>query len=130
MELSIFLAKVFGVFFLFVALALIVNKDDYKGLFASLVQDAGHIFLWGVLGVFLGLIFVMVHNVWDGGWRTIITLLAWGTLLKGVLSMLFPGLVYNMLKKANVENMYLLEFSLSVILGIVLSYFGFTLAVI
>ncbi|MCB9798772.1 hypothetical protein H6758_03540 [Candidatus Nomurabacteria bacterium] len=128
MELSILLAKAFGIFFLLVALALVFNKEDYKGIFMSIVEDPGHVFLWGLLGSFLGTLFILSHNIWDTGWQTLITLMAWAMFIKGILSILFPGLVYEVLKKANLDNMYLLEFSTSVILGIVLSYFGFGVA--
>lgn len=125
MELSILLAKAFGVFFLLVALALVFNKEDYKGIFMSIVEDPGHVFLWGLLSSFVGIIFVMSHNIWSTGWQTLITLMAWAMLFKGTLAILFPGLVYEALKKADLDNFYLLEFSMSVILGIVLAYFGF-----
>ncbi|PIR04539.1 MAG: hypothetical protein COV59_00230 [Candidatus Magasanikbacteria bacterium CG11_big_fil_rev_8_21_14_0_20_39_34] len=122
---SIFLAQLFGLFFLVIGLALLINKNEYKTIVGSVVSDPSHVFLWGIPVFALGSLLVLSHSQWTGGWEDLITLLGWAAFLKGVLLLLFPGLVYEAIKKAHKESMFLLEFSFSIILGIVLVYFGF-----
>jgi len=122
---SIFLAQLFGLFFLVVGLSLLINKKEYKTIVGSVVSDPSHVFLWGIPVFALGSLLVLSHNAWTGTWTDLITLLGWTAFLKGVLLLLFPGLVYEAIKKAHKESMFLLEFSFSMIFGIVLLYFGF-----
>jgi hypothetical protein len=42
--------------------------------------------LWLAGGVAL----VLVHNVWTSDWRVVIALISWITILRGVLTMLWP----------------------------------------
>jgi hypothetical protein len=51
----------------------------------SATTSSGHI------TVLLGLMTVVLHNVWTLDWRVAITILGWTTLLKGIMKIGFPG---------------------------------------
>lgn len=45
----------------------------------------------GYITFLLGLVTVILHNIWVADWRVAITILGWGTLIKGILKVGFPG---------------------------------------
>jgi hypothetical protein len=42
----------------------------------------------------MGLVTVILHNVWTVDWKIAITILAWSTLIKGILKVGFPELIH------------------------------------
>jgi uncharacterized protein YjeT (DUF2065 family) len=47
----------------------------------------------------LSLVLILQSNVWDGSWRTVITIFAWLVLLKGVLYVLAPDSLHKFVSK-------------------------------
>lgn len=47
----------------------------------------------GYVTMLLGLVTVILHNVWVWDWPVVITILGWGTLLKGIEKVGFPDRV-------------------------------------
>ncbi len=45
----------------------------------------------GYITFLLGLVTVVLHNVWVMDWRVAVTILGWTTLLKGIMKIGFPG---------------------------------------
>ena len=45
----------------------------------------------GYITFLLGLVTVVLHNVWVMDWRVAVTILGWATLLKGIMKIGFPG---------------------------------------
>jgi len=48
----------------------------------------------GYITFLLGLVTVILHNLWASDWRVVITVLGWVTLLKGIMKMGFPEHVH------------------------------------
>lgn len=87
MELSLFLAQVFGIY-LVVAGALVIFR---KKLMIKMLgeMDISLMIFGGFISFILGLLVVLAHNVWTG-WPIIITLLGYLMILKGVINLFFP----------------------------------------
>ena len=84
MEISLFLAQFWGwLLVIFCAILLIRKKASLEELL-KLYKDRGFVWLYGYLALILGLVTVILHNVWAADWRVIITLLGWLSLLKGI----------------------------------------------
>ena len=90
MEISIFLARVFGLYFVIMALALLVRPQGMNLLIETL-KTTRVIYVSGLFALMLGIPLVIIHNVWDGTWRVVVTLIVWLVLLKGIFRVLFPG---------------------------------------
>ncbi|PIR68185.1 hypothetical protein COU49_02465 [Candidatus Nomurabacteria bacterium CG10_big_fil_rev_8_21_14_0_10_35_16] len=45
----------------------------------------------GYITMLLGLITVVMHNIWVWNWPVVITILGWSTLIKGIIKIGFPG---------------------------------------
>ena len=82
MELSVFLAKVLGLYLVIVAPAALLNRRHFPRLIKEFSDSLAMVVLSGFVALVLGLLLVVSHNVWTTDWRVIITLLGWLTLIK------------------------------------------------
>ena len=80
MELSVFLAKVLGLYLVIVAPAALLNRKHFPRLIKEFSDSLAMVVLSGFVALVLGLLLVVSHNVWTADWRVIITLLGWVTL--------------------------------------------------
>jgi len=80
----------------------------------------------GLAAIVTGYSIIYCHNVWDGSWRVVITVIGGLALLKGLLLIVFPG-IYKGLKNTGFLEKYLLILfiPLTLLLGAFFGYFGF-----
>lgn len=90
METSFFLAQIMGIVLVTVGFAVLVNRKNMKKVVEGLMADSALMYVTGLFILILGLLVVMNHNIWQGGWQTLVTALGWLTLLKGVVCLVFP----------------------------------------
>lgn len=89
MEISIYLARFWGSLFIILGLGSVFIK--FLGRVIEYTEDRTITISTGYITFLLGLITVTLHNIWVTDWRVAITILGWGTLIKGVLKVGFPG---------------------------------------
>ena len=80
------------------------------------------------MGVTAGLAIVLTHNVWSGGALPIlVTLLGWGSLLKGIFSLLLPPVLESrvFIVGLRYEQHPILFAAVGLLLGAYLTYSGF-----
>ena len=82
MQSSIFLAKLLGPYCIIVAVGILFNRKIYQKLMEDFCKSTALIYMGGVLALFFGLLIVLFHNVWVGGWPVVITVFGWLGLLK------------------------------------------------
>jgi uncharacterized protein YacL len=75
------------------ALGLWLNPDVYTTMMKDFMGNLALICLGGILVLLAGVAIVNAHNVWEGDWRVIITILGWLAILRGVVSLIFPAKV-------------------------------------
>lgn len=126
MEISIFLAKLLGLYLTIVSIAMLIHAQKFRNLIPDLTTPAFN-FLGGVMALLLGLLIVLSHNIWQADWRVLITLLGWMTLIKGVARLFIPNAA-NKLSVKYIENsaVYYVTVVILLIIGIYLSYVGFS----
>jgi len=90
MDISIFLAKFWGWYFLLFFALFIIYPKRIKQMFAFAKDDKFMIIL-SILGIIIGLLHILSHNLWVKDWRVIITLFGWFSLAKGISQFAFPG---------------------------------------
>lgn len=127
MDVSIFLAKVIGLYLLIMAIALFVNGQKIKPIMSDLVRNPALMFMIGFICLILGLLLVIGHNLWVADWRVLITIIGWLTLIKGVSRVIYPQMDSKMV------NFFLESHSaiyiaalIDLVLGVFLIYFGFS----
>lgn len=88
MEIAIYLAKFWGSLFMILGLLSVTAK--FLGRVINYTEERTITISTGYITFLLGLITVVLHNVWVTDWRVAITILGWVTLFKGIEKIAFP----------------------------------------
>jgi hypothetical protein len=126
-SLTVFLAKLIGIYCVLFGLAMVAQKQAMLDIVAALIRNGPVLLIVEVIGVTAGLAIVLGHNVWSGGALPIVvTLLGWITLIRGVvLLFLSPeGKVYFFEMFRFAEQFYLYA-GIALVLGAYLTIAGF-----
>ncbi len=122
--LSNYLAEIWGISIVVVALALLIKDKHLKSLFAK-IETEESLFCWGLVSFVIGLAMVLSHNIWISGWQVIITILGWLSLLKGLALLFVPEYMKNWAKKLAVAPFLPYALVILVFVGLIITYFGF-----
>ncbi len=125
MELSNFLANVFGLSIIAVNLSLLLYPKNIKKML-DFAESGTTLLFTGLISFVIGTAMILSHNIWAYDWKVIITLLGWAILIKGIIRLFLPDMAISMLKKTLNSQWISPLLVAEVILGCVLLYFGFT----
>jgi dipeptide/tripeptide permease len=92
MEIPIFLARLWGSFFLIFGLLFIITRQLGKTI--EMTDDKPFVISTGYITLLMGLVTVILHNVWTPTWQIVITILGWSTLIKGIMKVGFPEQIH------------------------------------
>jgi len=123
--LSNYLAEIWGISIVVISLFFLVKDNNMRKLFMAAEND-DYLFSYGITSFILGVAMVFAHNIWIINWQVAVTILGWIALLRGIFLLFFPDLARTIIRK--VENFPFIPYLLvaSIILGLTLTYFGFT----
>ncbi|MEL4304358.1 hypothetical protein [Methanococcoides sp. LMO-2] len=88
MDISIFFARLWGSYFVIFGLLFIVTRQLGKTI--EMTDDKAFVISTGYTTLLMGLVTVILHNVWVADWRVAITILGWSTVIKGIMKIGFP----------------------------------------
>jgi hypothetical protein len=97
MEVSYFLARLFGLVLLVHGITFFLRANDLKGLAKEFKKNLALQLFGGMLAVVTGLFVIMVHNVWDTYWQSLVSLLGWLIFLKGILLLWSPEILEDLI---------------------------------
>jgi len=92
MELSIFFARFWGSFFIIFGCLFIITKQ--LGRTIEMTDNKAFVISTGYITMLMGLVTVILHNIWILNWTLAITILGWSTLIKGITKIGFPELIH------------------------------------
>lgn len=116
MELSIYLAQIWGGFFIIFGLLFIFAK--FLGRVIEMTDDKSFVISTGYITLLMGLVTVVLHNVWVADWRVAITVLGWSTLIKGMMKIGLPDVIHKQSQRFK-QNQFVSAIML-IILGVYL----------
>ncbi|MEK7509910.1 MAG: hypothetical protein AAB605_04340 [Patescibacteria group bacterium] len=90
MDVTLFLAQFWGWLLVILGLIFLLRRKALMDVMYQLVGDKSMTMLTGYLALTIGLVTVLLHNVWVADWRVIITIFGWFSLLKGIVRIGFP----------------------------------------
>ena len=125
MVLSIFLAKLLGLYLLIVAADLLLRRKELEGAVKDFASSKGLLVFSGSLSLLFGLAIVISHPVYEQDWRVVITLLGYLLILRGIMRFAFPSHIQKKLASVFRKRHWAI-FIILVILGAYLTYSGFT----
>ncbi len=92
MEVTIFLAQVWGPILVAVGLGFFFSTKYYISIYRDLEKESFAVLFFGMLAMAVGIIQIMAHNVWGNLPQVLVTLLGWSILIKGIICVTFPKL--------------------------------------
>ncbi len=75
-----------------IGLGFFLSTKYYIRVYRDLEKESFAVLFFGMYAMALGIVHVMVHNVWDTLPHIVVSLLGWGLLLKGVICVTLPRL--------------------------------------
>ena len=128
MDLTLFLAQIMGVYFLVVGVGALLNPARMKGAMEEARRSYLLPYFDGAIALVVGLLIVLMHNVWDGLLESLVSLVGWIAVVEGVLMMLLPQkTISTMVQKVMGAQMARLIGVAAVVLGLYFVYHGFLL---
>jgi len=124
MELSMFLAKLLGVYMLIVAVELILRRHEFEGAVRDFAASKGLIVFSGSVSLILGLAVAIGHPIYEFNFRGLITLIGYILILRGIWRMAFPSRLQKRMATCFHQG-YRECLIILIILGIYLTYTGF-----
>lgn len=129
MDLSLFLAQAFGLYFVIAGAAMLLQPRLVQSIIGYM-SDRERVAMSGFLILIIGVPLILIHNVWDGSWAVLITVIAWITFVKGLVRVLLPDTVLSWTTSlGNQPRLMKLLVLLSLLVGLYLLYVGFEIGV-
>lgn len=126
MELSLFLAKLMGIYMLIIAGFWLVWKDRMDKSIREIISSRGLIIFSGLITMIAGLAIVIGHPIWAYSWVVLITLLGYMMIFQGIARLIVPERVQDRVTTLlNSSNGYLIVTAVLIVFGIFLTYHGF-----
>ncbi|MGK5594950.1 MAG: hypothetical protein ACSNEK_06295 [Parachlamydiaceae bacterium] len=91
MELSLFLAKLIGLYYLIFSFIFLFNRTQLTPLLKNLVKKPELIFFAGTISLAIGLAIVIGHPVYEWTWRGLITLFGFLAIISGLVRCISPS---------------------------------------
>ena len=126
---TLFLSRLIGLYCILVALSMITRRQATVATVTALLQNPSMMLVLGVITLVAGLAMVLAHNIWSGGALVVIvTLVGWLTVIKSLLFLYLPSEVEAgfFLRQLHYQQLFYLSAIVSLVLGIYLTYGGFT----
>ena len=124
MDLSVFLAKLLGLYLVIVVGVWFLRKKQVESSSKEIYGSRGLLAVTAIFNLLFGLMIAIDHSIWELDWKGLITLLGYLSIVKGILRLGFPAHIqkisYKMMGKAGWFVMPLL-----LLIGIYLTYSGF-----
>jgi hypothetical protein len=125
MDISLVLARFWGIILVVLCCSMLVNAKLYVRL-VKRFQDGSVWFLYFFVVLVIGAVNVSLLNKWQLDQKGLITLLGWGSLLKGLFGILLPDFSNRIIQKVNMSPMVIYPSGvIMLVVGCYLLFFGF-----
>jgi hypothetical protein len=126
MDAALVLARFWGIILVVLCVSMLVNAKFYVRLVKGF-QDESVRFLYFFVVLVIGAVNVsFFFNQWAWNLRGLITLLGWGSLLKGAFGILLPDLSNRIIQKINLSPVVIYPTGvIMLIIGVYLLFCGF-----
>lgn len=121
MEISLVAAKVLGTYLIVSGLFLIFRGKTVPHLLKDFFDHPAVVYLSGVVLIFLSSLLLLQNNIWEGTGRSLVTILTWLVLIKGLFYIFAPEALHRMVTKTVLASLNLYGL-IAVVAGLALFY--------
>lgn len=126
MVLSIFLAKVLGLYLVILGMWLLMRCRNAEAEIQGMMSSSGVLTLGAILGLIFGLLIVVSHNIWHLNWEVIITVIGWMALIKALFILFFMDKAKRFFNWwIQHRKVMMITYIITLLLGLCLLYHGF-----
>lgn len=123
---SIYLAKLFGLAFMFIGSALFLKPQEYQNTLRDIAKSNAIMTLISIIPLILGLSLVLAHNIWMLHWVVLITIISWCIFICGIIRLFFHKQLMNrFMKIANKRKFFIIWGIVLFVVGAYLTLKGF-----
>lgn len=119
---TLFLAQLIGPVMLAVGLGIFFSKEYYMKVYRHLENETLAVLMSGIAALIIGIVMVMSHNIWEGFIPTVVTLVGWLSILKGLMLIVTPGTVNRIGDKLGSTQWFPVIGAVYALLGAFISY--------
>lgn len=124
MAVAILIAKIVAITYLSFSVGYIFNKELYRKEVPKLADNFSLIMIGGPTAIVIGCLILSVHNTWAYSWTSLVTLIGWIAIVKGILFLVYPKAIkwFEPLLKGKALDAFM---AIPLIVGLIFAYFGF-----
>ncbi|WP_299528352.1 hypothetical protein [uncultured Lutibacter sp.] len=126
-NISVFLAKFWGWYLIIFFLVLSFNPKRILQIIKDL-KDEKFAILVAFMAIIIGLLNILFHDIWEGDWRLIITLIGWIALFEGIILFIIPKRAIKWFDYINIKFIQLI-YMLLLLIGIFLLNMGYGIVI-
>ena len=118
--------QLFSFVYLAVGVGMFLNRDFYSRLISDFCEHAAALYIGGIAALAIGFV-ILAHRGLSctHDWSMILSLIGWLALIKGILILVFPKSMINLIRAMKKENLFRLWSIVIIVLGLALAFLGF-----
>ncbi|MEC7838459.1 MAG: hypothetical protein VX777_00305 [Chlamydiota bacterium] len=125
MDISIFLAKVFGIYLIVSGLLYAFKHNTMRYVINDYFDNNAVVMLGGIMSLMIGILLMVSHSVWEPNWKIVITVFGYMTFFKGIMHLFFPSTASSWASKMTDGSYFVYISIVTLMLGIYLTYVGY-----
>lgn len=125
MDWSPVLAKFLGIYLLIIVTIWLTRKKSFEKAIQDVILSDGMFALSGAIHIIIGLMIAILHPIWTVDWQGLITLIAYSSIVQGIVRLAFPTQSRRNILKS-LQKGYWIWIVVAGSLGLILTYNGFT----
>ena len=126
MDLSLFLAQLFGLYFLLVGALVLLRRESLMPAVSELLKNRGLVLMFAFLELAGGLAIVIGHPIYTPDWQGLITLVGIMMVIESLVYLALPAKsMRNVMEKFNTITWYRIGALVAILIGGYLTMIGF-----
>jgi len=125
---TVFLAKLLGLYCIILALAMMTRKQNAVATIKTFIANPPLLMFVELVGLACGLAMIIGHNIWSGGaLPVVVTLVGWLMAIRGAgLLALSPAATAKLVEVLRYEQLFYFYMGGTLVLGLYLTWAGFS----
>jgi hypothetical protein len=125
-SLTLSIATAFGAYMLAAGAGGVINRSRWGAILQELRASQGLVFIAGVVTFTLGVVLILVHNIWSDPLAGFISLVGWVAALEGLILLAYPELLLGLSNRLMKPQLISPLMAFAMVLGGLLLLLGLT----